>query len=74
MNSMFADFVWGLYNNHFFLKKNQNVAMNFKNQGRPLSRAGMERICTALGVEQAEVWTAMSVESKVFGFLSDHRQ
>ena len=48
--------------------------MNFKNQGRPLSRAGMERICTALGVEQAEVWTAMSVESKVFGFLSDHRQ
>jgi hypothetical protein len=47
--------------------------MNFKNQGHPLSSAGIENICTTLGVKQAEVWSVMSVETKGFGFLSDRR-
>lgn len=47
--------------------------MNFKNQGRHLSNAGMEQICTALAVKQPEVWSVLSVETKGFGFLSDRR-
>ena len=47
--------------------------MNFKNQGRPLSDEGMDRICAALGVSEPEVWAVLTVETRGFGFLGDRR-
>jgi len=47
--------------------------MNFQGEGRPLSAAGMDRICSDLGVAAAEVWAVLTVETRGFGFLSDRR-
>jgi len=47
--------------------------MNYQGQGRPLSDAGMERICGALGVAAPQVWAVLTVETHGFGFLADRR-
>jgi hypothetical protein len=47
--------------------------MNFHGPGRPLSGAGMDRICGTLGVSEAQVWAVLTVETRGFGFLPDRR-
>lgn len=47
--------------------------MNFKHQGRPLSDAGMDQVCSTLGVSEPEVWAVLTVETRGFGFLKDRR-
>ena len=47
--------------------------MDFQGQGRPLSDEGMDRVCETLGVEEAEVWAVLTVETRGFGFLQDRR-
>lgn len=47
--------------------------MSFQDQGRPLSAAGMEGACSALGVSAPQVWALLSVETRGFGFLQDRR-
>jgi hypothetical protein len=47
--------------------------MNFHGPGRPLSDAGMQRICGTLGVSEAQVWAVLAVETRGFGFLPDRR-
>ncbi|ANE57143.1 N-acetylmuramidase domain-containing protein [Methylomonas sp. DH-1] len=47
--------------------------MSFQGQGRPLSGAGIEQVCSTLGVAQPEVWAVLSVETRGFGFLKDRR-
>lgn len=47
--------------------------MNFQGQGRPLSDAGMGRVCALLGVSEREVWAVLTVETRGFGFFQDRR-
>jgi len=47
--------------------------MKFQNKGRPLSDAGMDQICSFLGVSEPEVWAVLTVETRGFGFLKDRR-
>lgn len=47
--------------------------MLFQSQGRPLSADGMEQVCSALGVAEADVWALLTVETRGFGFLQDRR-
>jgi hypothetical protein len=47
--------------------------MNFQNQGRPLSDAGMDQACNILGIADPEVWAVLTVETRGFGFLQDRR-
>ncbi len=47
--------------------------MKFQGNGLPLTVAGMDRICSALGVAEAEVWAVLTVEARAFGFLRDRR-
>jgi hypothetical protein len=47
--------------------------MNFQNQGRPLSDAGMDQACSILGIADPEVWAVLTVETRGFGFLQDRR-
>jgi len=47
--------------------------MKFQAQGRPLSQAGLDRICHNLGLGAAELWALLGVETRGFGFLADRR-
>ena len=47
--------------------------MNFHGLGRPLSDAGIDRACVAMGVSAPEVWALLTVETRGFGFLRDRR-
>lgn len=47
--------------------------MHFKKQGLPMTSAGMNRVCDLLEVGEPEVWAALTVETRGFGFLRDRR-
>jgi hypothetical protein len=47
--------------------------MNFQSQGFPLSREGINNVCSILAVSDVEVWSILNVETSGFGFLSDRR-
>lgn len=47
--------------------------MNFHGKGSPLSAAGMDEVCDALGVSESEVWAVLTVETRGFGYLTDRR-
>jgi len=47
--------------------------MDFQGKGTPLNDQGMDEICQALGVSEAEVWAVLTVETRGFGFLPDRR-
>lgn len=47
--------------------------MAFEGDGRPLTDAGIARICTTLDANPPAVWAVLSVETSGFGFLPDRR-
>ena len=47
--------------------------VDFAGAGLPLSDDGFARVLDILGVDAAEVWTVLSVETKGFGYLPDRR-
>jgi hypothetical protein len=47
--------------------------MNFQGRGRPLSDAGMDEVCSTLGVSESEVWAVLTVETRGFGLFQDRR-
>jgi len=46
---------------------------DFHGAAEPLTAAGLSAACVKLGVEFAEIWTVLSVETKGCGFLPDGR-
>lgn len=47
--------------------------MDYQGRGVPLDDGGMDQVCAALGVADAEVWAVLTVETRGFGFLTDRR-
>ena len=47
--------------------------MEFQDKGRPLSREGLDRVCSTLGAAEPEIWAVLTVETRGFGFLPDRR-
>ncbi|CDF84272.1 peptidoglycan binding domain-containing protein [Pseudomonas knackmussii B13] len=47
--------------------------MDYQGKGVPLDDSGMDQVCAALGVADAEVWAVLTVETRGFGFLTDRR-
>jgi len=47
--------------------------MKFSGRGLPLSAAGLQNSCDALGVSPAHLWALLTVETMGIGFLPDRR-
>lgn len=47
--------------------------MDYQGNGVPLDDGGMDQVCAALGVADAEVWAVLTVETRGFGYLTDRR-
>jgi hypothetical protein len=56
-----------------FFRHIEEDHMDFEGAGVPLGPAGLDRVCTTLGVTAVEVWAVLTVETRGFGFLPQRR-
>lgn len=47
--------------------------MDFRGQGRALTKKGFRTVCESLGVGEPEIWAVLNVETRGYGFLPDRR-
>ena len=49
------------------------MSRSFAGLAAPLSQQGLDRVLEQLGIEPADIWTVLAVETKGCGFLGDRR-